>query len=310
MKHLPVHIIIVFLLLTACSSDPIADAPIRNEVKFNTGVVFTRGIIDSDENHIPQQAMNGIQLLRGTDGSTRQGFITSIVASTASVSAGNGTMTLATRQYFDEYNNDAHFMAFYPVPNNYEAGKASWTIDGTQDILVTKPITASHQGSRNVTFEFEHLLSQVVLQLVAIDEPTTDLYGNLLSAKINIPTELDMTIADNGDTSLDKKSNSAKINYDFGPMELKTDTVTSSGILIYPDAGDLAHITLEFAKFAAADYPIENLVLAPGYKTFIVATVKGKAINFNVTLQSWKNVTENEGQDDEIGLGKPGEPLK
>lgn len=310
MKYLPVHIIIiVFLLLTACSSDPIADAPVRNEIKFNTGVVLTRGIIDSDENHIPQQAMNGIQLLRGTDGSTRQGFITSTIASTASVSAGTGTMSLTTRQYFDEYKNDAHFMAFYPEPTNYVAGKASWIIDGTQDILVTNPVTASHQGSRNVTFEFEHLLAQVVLQLVAIDKPSADLYGNLLSAKINVPSELDMDIADNGATSLNKKSNSAKINLNFGAMELKTDTVTSSGILIYPDAGDLAHITLEFAEVAAADYLIENLVLTPGYKTYIVATVKGKAISFNVNLQPWKNVTETEGQDDQIGLGRPGESL-
>lgn len=210
MKYLPVHIItIVFLLLTACNEDPIAEAPVKNEIKFNTGVVLTRGgVIDSDGNHIPQQDMNGIQVIRGTDGNTQQGFITSSIASTASVARGTGTMILATRQYFDEFNNNAHFMAFYPKHKIYEAGKASWIIDGTQDIMVTEPVTANYQGARNITFEFEHLLAQVVLKLVAEDKQVADLYGNLISAKIEAKTKLELKIENDGTSALSEAAGS------------------------------------------------------------------------------------------------------
>lgn len=312
MKRLSVYIIpIVFLLLAACSADPIAVTPVMDEINFSTGVVATRGIIESDGNDIPQQAMNNIQLIRGTDGSSQQGFVTSLITSVASIAGGSGTMNLATPQYFYDFINDAHFMAFYPEPNSYDAGKASWTIDGTQDIMVTAPVTAPFtRGGTTVAFQFNHCLAQVVFKMVAVDTSAVDLFGNLLSAKINVPAQLDLTIADNGVASLGKKNNSSKIDLDFGAMTLKTDTVTSKGILIYPDVTDLTHINLEFEKRNALDYSIENLVLAPGYKTLIVATVYGKAIKFNVSLVGWKNATETAGQDDEIGLGRPGESLK
>ena len=95
MKYWPVYIItIVLFLLPACNEDPIAEVPVKNEIKFNTGVVLTRGVIESDENHIPQQEMIGIQVIRGTDGDTQQGFLTSNIASSASIAAGSGTIDL------------------------------------------------------------------------------------------------------------------------------------------------------------------------------------------------------------------------
>lgn len=301
MKYYPVHIItIVFLLLTACNEDPIAETPVKNEIKFNTGVVLTRGVIDSDVNHIPQQDMVGIQVIRGTDGSTQVGFVTSTIASTASVEEGTGTMLLVTRQYFDEFNNNAHFMAFYPEPNIYEAGKASWIIDGTQDIMVTEPVTANYQGTRNITFEFEHLLAQVVLKLVAEDDKVADLYGNLLSAKINVDTQLDLNITNNGAATLSNLSGSDNISFKFDNMVLKTDTTTSHGLMIYPDATGLTAITLEFENRIAKSYPINGATLEAGKKTVIVATVKGQAILFDaISLEPWTD------EKDEIGLGDP-----
>lgn len=300
MKYLPVHIITILLfLLTACSEDPIDEAPVKNEIKFNTGVVLTREIINSDPNHIPQQEMNGIQVIRGTDGSTLQGFITSTIASTASVNAGNGTMTLSTRQYFDEYNNDAHFMAFYPQPDSYQAGKASWTINGTQDIMVANPVTGSYQGARNVTFEFEHCLAQVILKLVAENDEVADLYGNLLSAKINVDTRLDLNIADNGAATLSSLPGSDNISFKFDNMVLKTDTTTSEGLMIYPVAAGLTAITLEFENRKAKSYPISGATLEAGKKTVIVATVKGQAILFDaIKLVPWVDETDNTGLGD------------
>lgn len=307
MKYLPVHIItILFLLLAACSADPIAEEPVKNEIKFSTGIVSTRGVIDSDENNFPQQPMTGIQVIRGTDGDTQEGFATASVASSASIAKNSGTMVLSTPQYFNNLKSKAHFMAFYPEPDGFVPGKASWTINGTQDIMVTEPVTADYQGSRSVAFTFNHCLAQVVLKLVAKDNQVASLYGDLLSAKINVPSELEMKIENNGDAALSKKENSLKTDIDFGGLELKTDTTTSKGLLIYPDAADLTEITLAFENRQEAILPINSLLeLKPGYKTTIVATVTGVAINFKVTLEPWTPASEYEGQDDEIGLGDP-----
>lgn len=301
MKYYPVHIItIVSLLLTACNADPIDETPVKNEIKFNTGVVLTRGVIDSDENHIPQQDMDGIQVVRGTDGSTRDGFITPNIASTASVAAGSGTMNLTTLQFFDEYKNDAHFMAFYPQPDSYQAGKASWTINGTQDIMVANPVTGSYQGTRNVTFEFEHCLAQVILKLVAEDDKVANLYGNLLSAKINVDTQLDLNIANNGAATLSSLPGSDNISFKFDNMVLKTDTTTSQGLMIFPVAAGLTAITLEFENRKPKSYPISGATLQAGYKTVIAATVKGQAVLFDaISLVPWTD------KEDEVGLGDP-----
>lgn len=303
MKYLPVHIItIVSVLLTACNADPIDETPVKNEIKFNTGVVLTRGVIDSDVNHIPQQDMDDIQVIRGTDGGTQEGFnAATTIASSASVAKGTGTMVLAERQYFDTDRKNAHFMAFYPKHTDYVPGLVSWTIDGTKDIMVTKPVTAVYQGGREVTFAFEHQLAQVVLKLVAENKQVADLYGNLKSATINVPTQLQMTISNDGETTLTEITDPVnKADLNFGAMELKTDTTTSQGLMIYPDATGLTAITLEFENRKAKSYPISGATLQAGYKTVIAATVKGQAVLFDaISLVPWTD------KEDEVGLGDP-----
>lgn len=313
MKYLPVNILTALLLFTACNTEIAEVESADNQIVFKTGVAVTRGVIDSDENDIPQQAMNNIQVIRGADGAVCQGFATAAIASSASIAARSNAMELVTPQYFSDFVSNAHFVAFYPKPDTYVSGKASWTIDGTQDIMATAPVTAPYaKAGATVGFNFTHRLAQIRLKLIADDQASVDAYGKLISSTIEVPTELELTIADNGNASLGKKTNSARATLDFGEINLNTTGVTSQqALLVYPDATDLTQITLQFEKRAAATFPITNLTLAPGYRTLITATVRGLAINFDViALQPWNVATETEGYEDEIGLGDPGEALK
>lgn len=314
MKYLPIYASIVFFLLSACNAEQIEVAPSGNEIIFSSGVVMTRGAIDSGENDFPKQAMEDIQLIRGADGALPAGFASAGIASSALIKAGTGSMELATPQFFKDFVSNAHFFAFYPKHDTYTGGAASWTIDGTQDIMVTAPATAIYnRNGAVVNFRFEHRLAQVILKLVADDQVAADLYGDLLSATIEVPTALQLTIDDDGSAVLDTLDNSNRAHFNFGAMELKTDTVTSDGLLVFPDNVNpsyLSHITLEFENRSATRFPIENLILTAGYRTLIIATVKAHAVNFNVVaLEEWNPVSETEGQDDEIGLGDPGDPL-
>lgn len=313
MKYVPVNILAVLLLLTACNTEMAEVKPVGSEIVFHSGIVVTRAVIDSDENDIPQQAMNDIQVIRGTDGAVRQGFASAAIASSASIVARSNVMELATPQYFNDFVNDAHFVAFYPKADVYVAGKASWTIDGTQDIMATAPVTAPYaKNGATVGFGFTHRLAQVRLKVIAADQASADAYGKLLSATVKVPSELELTIADDGNASLGKKAGSALATLDFGEMNLDTTGVTSQqGLLVYPDMTDLTRITLTFEKMNTATYPITNLTLTPGYRTLITATVNRLAVHFDViTLQPWSAKTETEGNSDEIGLGDPGEPIK
>lgn len=314
MKYLPIYTSIVFFLMAACSAEQVEVAPAGNEIIFSSGIVMTRGAIDSDVNDFPKQAMEDIQLIRGADGVSPAGFTTAGIASSALIKAGSGSMELATPQFFKDFVSNAHFLAFYPKHDTYTGGKASWTIDGTQDIMVTAPVTAIYNRNGAVAnFRFEHRLAQVILKLVADDQAASDLYGDLLSATIEVPTELELAIADDGSAVLDTLDNSNRAHLHFGAMELKTDTVTSNGLLVFPDNVNpsyLSHITLEFENRSATRFPVNNLILTAGYRTLIIATVKAHAVNFNVVaLEEWDPVSETEGQDDEIGLGDPGDPL-
>ena len=97
--------------------------------------------------------------------------------------------------------------------------------------------------------------------------------------------------------------------FDFGEMELRTDTVTSQGVLVYPDTAGLTEITLEFENRKTKSYPFSGVTLQTGHKTVVIATVKGHTVLFDViSLEPWEDATEPDN-DNEVGLGKPGESL-
>mgnify|MGYP006990152841 CR=1 FL=1 len=81
--------------------------------------------------------------------------------------------------------------------------------------------------------------------------------------------------------------------FDFGEMELRTDTVTSQGVLVYPDAAGLTEITLEFENRKTKSYPFSGVTLQAGHKTVVIATVKGHTVLFDViSLEPWEDATE------------------
>lgn len=300
----------VTLLVGCTASDPLAPTPPRaGEISLGTSGVISRAPIESDGSNVPQQDMNEIQVIRGTDGPSATGFVTSSVASTASITAFTTTMKLATRQYFRDYNTDAHFMAFYPKADGFASGVASWTLDGIRDIMVTAPVKATYNvHGTSVNLSFVHLLARVDIRLVAADAASAELFGKLKKAVITVPSEVELKLADNGTSTFAKKeSSSATVTLDFGEVPLTTDGVTTnSGFMIFPEAADLSQVSLQFENpnHSETIYPLSDVTLQAGHKTLIVITVTGRQIDLTVSVEPWKPATEGTGPGD-VGLGDP-----
>ena len=74
------------------------------------------------------------------------------------------------------------------------------------------------------------------------------------------PTQFELTISNIGETALNKitqPDDSHMGEFDFGEMELRTDTVTSQGVLVYPDTAGLTEITLEFENRKNQIIPVQ-----------------------------------------------------
>lgn len=261
--------------------------------------VLTRAAIESGADGITTLPVAGIQLLRGADGSSPAYNTLAGVTTTATLTA--GVMMPAAVQVFSADGTAANFLAYYPA-GAYTAGsganpsKVVWDIDGVNDDIIvssaiSKGYTYSSTGSNTINFVFNHQLARVKLSIVATDQAGVNVYGNLTSAVITIPTKVEMSVAANGATSFASTSvndNTAEwATLDFGALTLQApsvglpdaSTVSSKEFMIFPASATKGGvITLTFEHIGAKEYAISDLELIAGKITYIVATISEQEV--------------------------------
>ena len=291
------------IFFCGCSASYIYDehTGINDPIRFGAGFIGARGPVESDSGNKVLQDVSGIQVIRGNDGLlANAGFNTRAISATAALTAGSDSMAISPLQYYNTHHDDCHFIAFYPAPSEYTGAIASYTIDGSQDIMAAPAQTARFTLNNNIAFNFIHLLARIELKVIAADDIYATNYGNLTSALVTVPNQLELSVSADGNTILSKKPSSTNLILDFGTLSLDTmDTTTSSGYMVYPDASDIATINLAFTNRPAQDYAIENLTLEAGKISVIVATVSASEINFAITLKQWQ-AGNGTGQDIDI----------
>lgn len=274
------------------SSDDHTPQAASERIGFGVGIAnSTRALVESDASELPLADVAGIQVLRGTDGAMSGAAFNTVasVTSTASIAAGTDVMTLATPQYFNAAHDNANFVAFYPAPTTFAAGRADYTIDGTQDIMTAAPQTAVYGVNDEVDFYFRHQLAWVELKVIAEDAAAATTFGNLTASSITVPNQMELTIGADGTTSLAKKASSTNMTLDYGGLTLDTTgAVTDKKFMIFPASADLTVVNLTFANKAAQDYSLTGINLQAGKKSIIVATVKANSIDFTVSVADWE----------------------
>lgn len=281
MKKL-VLITLAAMAMASCSQGE--DEGLNNDpmkIHFGAGInVTTKAAIE------PGAKVDGIQILRGTDGDTPAFNVVSSVTTTGNL-ATTGILTVNDEQHFAANKADANFMAFYPA-GTFSAGKVAYTIDGDMDIMAADKATATFTDP-TATFAFQHKLARVKLIVKANDQGAVDVYGNLTVATINVPTALDLTIDADGATTIAANATPANTDLSFGTATLSTEGgAAAKELMILPTAP--AKIKLQFANEAAMkEYAITNLVLEAGKITTITATVNAKDVSFTSTIAKWEN---------------------
>lgn len=283
--------------MTGCSktSNDDVDPNASMEIKFGAGInMLSRAAITSDENGLPTSSITGIQIIRGTDGTSPTFDAVTDVTTTADLKTDGTFENLSTPQYYKSPKAEdvANFIAYYPQ-GNYASGTVTFTISGVEDIIAAPAVTTTYSATpSSVDFKFEHKLAQLQLIVKAQNADAIAFYGELTSAKINVPSVLDMKIGANGSTTLAANGTPVNMDLDFGPITYNTTGVSATkNYIILAEAP--TKINLKFANTDAKDYDITGLNLLPGKITTLTITVNATGINFSSQITGWATGGDN-----------------
>lgn len=309
----------IVVLLSACEEKTFRweEEHTSSTIRFGAqvgGKTQTKAPVETDENGLLPTTLDGIQILRGNDGLTPAFHTLAAPATTGKLTANGTLLTPATPQTFNALHDDAHFMAFYPAATQFEAGKASFVIDGQQDIIVAAPQSVSYERDKEaaVNLYFEHQLVWVKLKIKSADENAAISFGNLLSSKITVPNEMELLIRPDGNTSFSVKENSDTMTLDFGSAILTGDhgmeededkgIILPNSFLVYPPGDDFS-ISLTFQNRPGESFLINGITQTPGTKCFIMVRLQGTQFEFSgVTVEDWKEVENWDWDDESNGL--------
>ena len=203
---------------TKTSEDDVdPNAPV--EIKFGAGIdMLSRAAITTDGSGHPVSNITSIQILRGTDGANPAFNTISDVTTTADLKTDGTFENIINPQYYKSTTDAANFIAYWPQ-GLLTSGTVNFTITGEEDIIVAPAIATTYSTTPpTVNFQFAHKLAQLQLKVIAQNESAFSFYGVLESAKINVPSKLDMTIKADGSTELTANATPTNIDLDFGSI--------------------------------------------------------------------------------------------
>lgn len=308
-------IIILYLVLalTACSSsnqEPnFGTENTGTAINFATGMapaITTRGPIISNEGLVTEE-IAGVQILRDDAPVAFANGVTAKVAEatikTESINNKN-LMSVSPTQYFKVDHSDAHFMAYYPA-GALSGQVVKYEINGAQDILTSNQEKAEFGSKEEVSFQFKHQLTRVILQVKAKNDGEAAAFGMLTKASITVPVDLELSIT-NSEFKLKKLEPEVTKELSFLPganaVELKGGTLKIGELMIYPES--FQQITLAFTHKPQQSYTLNwdgaaNLLKA-GTTNTITISLEAFEIEFNASVTPWDK--GNDGGE-EISIG-------
>ena len=96
--------------------------------------------------------------------------------------AGNSTLVFSPKQYYSEAGKKTKIVGWYPQAESYEQNRASWTFDGTQDIMTALAQEGSNTSAMPV-ITFTHALTQLLFYCHA-DKGAAALWGNITAIEL------------------------------------------------------------------------------------------------------------------------------
>lgn len=141
--------------------------------------------------------------------SKTQGNYTSSYADDAMTFNDNGTTAagFATAKYYPADNSTVYFCGLYPSTGwaGSQTTTTSFTFDGSKDVMAAAEVSSSKDEAKGSTFKtlaFKHLLTQLVIKVVAENQAAIDSWGKLTDITLskaggsnNPNTKVEVTLA-------------------------------------------------------------------------------------------------------------------
>lgn len=198
MKKLMISIFALAAMVSCTSEEEIIDNGSKVEIKLNAAVSgMTKAAIDSDFS----TDLDAYFVRADAETTTEAANLTwssSALYAKIAATAGHAISfysdkdrLTSTPQYYDTGNKNTYLIGYYlgnATPSEIDASSKSltFTIDGSQDIMVTSMATGS-KTSKFSSLEFQHKLSQLVFSVAAQSDAVNDvkdIYGTITKIEV------------------------------------------------------------------------------------------------------------------------------
>lgn len=217
--------------------------------------------------------------------------------------AADGKVTFSTPQYYPADGSSIKLRGFAPQTTSIVNETVSYTIDGTQDIMIAPEITADKVDKTNKKLAFEHLLTQLQIKVKAEDQAAIDAWGTITSITINAVKTLELDLStgklgaktsspENGDLSLEGFSTGQALT-----VVADADAVAAGSIMLLPS--DTAYkLKITTSKVASKEITISLDKTIASNAHVITVTFKAAEITVTATAGTWATGTTGTGTAD------------
>lgn len=288
--------VLALLGMVACTNEN--EPEIINENGDPVEIQLTSGVTATTRAIIEQAGTFEAQVVASSE---TNNYSTPLWASSGggNVNIANGDVTFETTQHYPIDGTAVYMKAFAPratVTN----GVATFTITGEEDILFTKTeINGSKSDYDGKALTFDHLLTQLQIQVKAKDAAAIAAWGTITSIKVKqAETSLDLTIKDG---TLAANATSAKKDLSlFGTtanQELTTDAKDAGKIMVLPSTTAYTLIITTSEHTSATEVTITPATTLEGKIHKVILTFNAVDVAATSTVNEWgTDGTEGTGE--------------
>lgn len=223
-------------------------------------------------------------------------YTTSVWTNPGNIEVAEGAVTFDPFQYYPANGSKIYMKGFTPR-GTVTSGKIVYTISGAEDIMATEEIEGDKSSTEGKTLAFEHLLTQLQIQVKAKDQGAIDAWGTITSITVNAETSLELNLADKTLTAATPSVPGDLALYGFtSPQALTTTAAPAGNIMVLPSktAYVLTITTSESSQ------PV-NVTITPAETTasqshVITLTFNSAEVSASATVGEWTSGSTGEGE--------------
>jgi len=237
------------------------------------------------------------QVLRVPDHFTKADFSTHRKPDFKGIISPDKNMVTASEiQYFDPDNLPARFLCFYPEPDTLINGVASFTLDGSQDVIYSPVAYAGtlYAPNPDFGFSFNHQLSRlnVTVTLSQDKDVTEDMV--LLSAEVLTYNKLQLQLGGPLAGQLNVPGDAKKVLLPLrddigriaGNIHLSKKPEDCGSVYVYPGENPVLVLKIQ-GKTGTFTRELSLPLLTPGKEYRVEVTADVQNVLFKASLSDW-----------------------